>query len=340
MSLATISAGPSAGPSGVSPWKLHRILRLEEIEPLWRNAFERAPGSFFQRFEPSLHWARVYAADGSLRIWSHEPGPALAAFTLHQGRLALLGQGLFDYVDLVGEASLTAQRQLACQLLDWDEWRQFDATGVPADSPFTEFWQAFAPEQKAFSVAPLLRYLDRFSSAHPRLARRLRQYRRTGWVLRQVRERHERQAFLPWILEQKRQTLQAQGCSNVLDGDAARWLQAMVEHEPVLTELWQLYRGAETAAGLLTWRSTSVRSAYTISYRGGAAAMSPGILLLYGVLCDSVAEGLHFDFLTGEQPFKLRFADARRHLLRVRRSKSVAEEWITHDESGTEDRIR
>lgn len=147
--------------------------------------------------------------------------------------------------------------------------------------------------------------------------------------------------MLQWILQQKERALQAREQDNVLDECAVRWLQAMVAHEPTMTELWQLHRGDETIAGLLSWRSTPVRYAYTISYRRDAAAMSPGILLLYGILCDSVAEGLQFDFLTGEQPFKLRFADARRRLLRLRkrRPEVLAEEWITNNESGTEGRI-
>lgn len=311
------------------------------MEPLWRRAWEQAPGHFFQRFEPSLHWARIYAADGSLRVWVHEAGPALAAFTLRQGQLELLGQGLFDYVDLIGTASPGAQQELARQLLDWKEWRRFDATGVPADSPFACFWEALQPEQAPFSAAPLLVHPDQFHRGRARAARRLQQCLQAGWTLRQVRPCRERHALLQWILEQKEKTLQARGGGNVLDAPAVCWLQAMVAREPDMTELWQLHRGAEIIAGLLSWRSGSVRYAYTISYSGHAAAMSPGILLLYGVLCDSVAEGLQFDFLTGEQPFKLRFADAHRRLLRLRkrRPEVLAEEWITHDESGTAGRI-
>lgn len=308
---------------------------------LWRNAFEQAPGHFFQRFEPSLHWARIYAADASLRIWRHPSEPALAAFTVRNGQLTMLGQGLFDYVDMVGTASPAAQRQLARQLLDWQEWRQFEATGVPADSRFTVFWEALQPEQEIYSAAPLLLNPLRFQQEHGRAAHRWRQCLQAGWQLRQLWQHDERQALLHWILEQKEQALRAQGRCNVLDQAAVRWLQTMVTRAPEMTELWQLHRGAETIAGLLSWCSTPVRYAYTISYSGQAAAMSPGILLLYGVLCNSVAAGLRFDFLTGEQPFKLRFADARRRLLRLRkqRPEDLAREWITNDESGTEDRI-
>lgn len=317
------------------------MTRLEPIEPLWRSAFERAPGHFFQRFEPSLHWARIYAAEGNLRVWTHASEPALAAFTVRDGQLALLGQGLFDYVDLVGAASPAAQQQLARQLLEWEEWRQFEATGVPADSPFTSFWQALQAESSFFSAAPLLLHPDRLRPGHGRAARRLRQCRQAGWELQQVGQGAERQALLHWILEQKQQALQASGGRNVLDEAAVQWLRAMVTHAPELAELWRLHRDGEAAAGLLCWRSTPVRYAYTISYRSDAAAMSPGVLLLYGVLCDSAAQGLCFDFLTGEQPFKLRFSDARRSLLRLRRRRLevLAEEWITHDESGTEGRF-
>ncbi len=325
----------------MTPWKLECIPRLEAVEPPWRNAFEQASGHVFQRFEPSLHWARIFAADGSLRIWSHVSEPALAAFTVRNGQLRLLGQGLFDYVDLIGTASPAAQRQLALQLLDWEEWRQFEATGVPADSRFTALWEALQPDQDLYSAAPLLLNPLRFQHEHRRIARRWQQCLQAGWQLRQVAHSEERQTLLHWILEQKEQALRARGCRNVLDGAAARWLEAMVTHAPEVTELWQLHRGAETTAGLLSWRSTPVRYAYTISYSGQAAAMSPGTLLLYGVLCNSVAAGLRFDFLTGEQPFKLRFADARRRLLRLRkrRPENLAREWITYDESGTEGRI-
>jgi CelD/BcsL family acetyltransferase involved in cellulose biosynthesis len=70
-------------------------------------------------------------------------------------------------------------------------------------------------------------------------------------------------------------------------------------------------------AGFLTWLHADVRYGYTLSFEPEFAPESPGITLLYAVLRQSLSEDRSFDFLTGEQAFKVRFATDRRMLFRL-----------------------
>ena len=242
-------------------WTLYRGGDLSEWEIRWRDAFRRSRGSVFQRFELCRQWVRVFAGDGRLRLWVLEAspewrgaGPALAAFTIADHRLAMLGQGLFDYLEPVGHATVEDQRQLARQLLGWDEWEELTLTGVPEDSAFLPLWQELAPHWQEFSTAPQLggeTSLEEFRQRQRRLLQRLHQKQTQGWRLSRLREPPQRVALLRWMLEQKQQTLRAQGKQNALDQPAGDWLQAMVTAEGQLAELWRLEDGTDTVAGLL-----------------------------------------------------------------------------------------
>ncbi|MGH9394473.1 MAG: GNAT family N-acetyltransferase, partial [Terriglobales bacterium] len=150
---------------------------------------------------------------------------------------------------------------------------------------------------------------------HRRLAQR---WEAAGVALRQPATDRERLELLQWLLEQKRQACTGRGEHNALGTREQAWLEAMVAQERTLAELWSLTRGGERAAALLCWRTAAVRYGYTIGYNPRMAALSPGVLVLFAVLRQTMKEGRAFNFLTGEQAYKLRFATHRDVLLRFR----------------------
>jgi len=278
------------------------------LEEVWRRA--AADQTVFQGFTFARHWAACFADQTEMRVgWSENPA-AVVPLVRRGGMWSLIGEGLFDYQDVIGrpgtEAALWTREQTDGHL---------QVTGVPEGTGQHKFWQQSGMEARQFSCAPtrVAGAESELPQEHPRQQRR---WQAAGAQLEKVEGRGGRLRHLDWLLEHKAQGLAAQARENVLDAGARRWLGAMVESELDLAELWSLRRAGETLAGILCWRSAAVRYAYTIAYDARFAALSPGVLALYALLRQTMREGRGFNFLTGEQEFKLRFATGRETLLR------------------------
>ncbi|MGH9518158.1 MAG: GNAT family N-acetyltransferase, partial [Terriglobales bacterium] len=229
--------------------------------------------------------------------------------------LMLLGEGLFDYQDACGDPtafSQDLQRESLSLASAW-KWNEVRVTGVADASPFGGYWNRWAGGQDFASAPRRPAQAPPLPRQHPRYARRWRQAEALGIRLQEEASPSNRRAVLGWLLEHKAERF---GVNNVLQPLACLWLEMMVENEPELTELWSLRQGDAILSALLCWRGLAVRSAYTISYDLRAAELSPGVLLLYAVVCRSAKEQMDFDFLTGEQNFKRQFATETTRLLR------------------------
>ena len=73
-------------------------------------------------------------------------------------------------------------------------------------------------------------------------------------------------------------------------------------------------------AGLVTFIEAGIRRFYTIYFDPGWAVYSPGVALVFEATALSLEQGLSCDYMTGEYPYKLRFANASRMLYRVEAS--------------------
>jgi len=74
------------------------------------------------------------------------------------------------------------------------------------------------------------------------------------------------------------------------------------------TELFTLEREGDLVAAVLTFLDGNVCRFYGTYYDEQWARYSPGVSLLYRVIQQAQARRLDFDFMTGEQAYKLRFA--------------------------------
>jgi CelD/BcsL family acetyltransferase involved in cellulose biosynthesis len=74
-------------------------------------------------------------------------------------------------------------------------------------------------------------------------------------------------------------------------------------------------------AGLVTFLDGGgIRRFYTIYFDPQWAVYSPGVALVFEATALSLEQGLSCDYMTGEYPYKLRFANASRMLYRVEAS--------------------
>jgi CelD/BcsL family acetyltransferase involved in cellulose biosynthesis len=266
--------------------------------------------SIFQSFAFARQWAMCFASEAEACIGWREQPPAIVPLARRHDGWSLIGEGLFDYQDVVGAADGDAAAWAAEQIGGC-----MQVTGVPAATPHAAFWRQLGLEPRTFASAPIRAAGDEsdLPRQHPRQQRR---WLAAGAEMVKLEVAAERHGHLDWLLERKAEALAAQGRANVLGGSEARWLHGMVEYEPGVSELWTLRRGGDTLAGLLCWKSAAFRYAYTIAYDARFAALSPGVLALYALLRHTMREGCGFNFLTGEQEFKLRFATGRESLLR------------------------
>ncbi|MGH9468294.1 MAG: GNAT family N-acetyltransferase [Terriglobales bacterium] len=294
-------------------WNLHQDSDLGPLAAVWSAAVQGASQGVFQSFAFARHWAVCFGQEAEMCIgWRREP-PLLLPLVCRGGCWSFLGEGLFDYQDPVGVAGPEVQTAAA----EWVATRVAGTvriTGVPATTGWPVFWSGLPWRPAPFAAVPLRGCgRDGLATEHPRTERR---WCAAGVELRPVHEAHERRLVLDWLLEHKQRNLAAHEQRSVLGPPECRWLLAMVEHEAHQTELWQLRRGNDTLAGLLCWVSPAMRYAYTISYDATFAALSPGVLALYALLRHTMREGRSFNFLTGEQAFKQRFATDRELLQR------------------------
>ena len=71
-------------------------------------------------------------------------------------------------------------------------------------------------------------------------------------------------------------------------------------------------------AALVTFREREVRRFYTTWMNQDWSKHSPGIALLYHATCETLAAGLDSDYMTGEQPYKMRVAQSAQELFNVK----------------------
>lgn len=296
-------------------WRVYGNPDLSPLQPLWEHAAGAGAPCVFRSFALARSWARAFAPEIEVRILVAEGVPVILPFVLRNGQLGLIGEGLFDYQDLCGDpGAFTPELQVESRWLasGW-KWNRVQITGVPAASPSGDYWNSWAGRQDFASAPRRPAQAPPLPRQHPRYARRWRRAVAMGIRLHCETAPAKRRAVLHWLLERKAEHF---GTSNVLQPLACRWLETMVENEPDMAELWSLRSGDEILSALLCWRGVAARSAYTISYDQRAAELSPGVLLLYAVVCRCGEERMDFDFLTGEQSFKQHFATEATRLLR------------------------
>jgi CelD/BcsL family acetyltransferase involved in cellulose biosynthesis len=87
---------------------------------------------------------------------------------------------------------------------------------------------------------------------------------------------------------------------------------------PNVFEVFTLDNGGTTAAAVVTLRDGRWRRFYTGWFAAEYEKHSPALALIYEVTRRSLASGLDCDYMTGEQPYKMRLATTSVPLYRVR----------------------
>jgi CelD/BcsL family acetyltransferase involved in cellulose biosynthesis len=144
---------------------------------------------------------------------------------------------------------------------------------------------------------------DDFAAAHLRLARNLRRLNRLGFTLH--RYHGDYPGLVRFIYERKA----GQNAGNLFQ-DRSR-VEFMVEAAALLRDQFEIYTledDACIAAAAVILRDENCRRFYTGWFSPRMEKHSPALSLIYEVTRQSLAAGLDCDYMTGEQPYKLRLA--------------------------------
>ena len=296
---------------------------LDKLRPVWESLWSQTPGlTIFQSFI----WNRVAASCFSRREHpfvvhvENSNGAALlpAAVNCPERQASLLGEKLFDYGDFLqaggcgpgGDGGLIDAGWQGLASLGLD----FELEAIRADSPHYPWWASkiMAP----FSASPMVERFnaDDFRRQHARSARLLRRLERAGASLHQSSGKNAE--LLRCIYSRKAE--QPSYPPNIFsDPLRRRFMFAMAQMRPQDFEIFILETASALVAAIVTLRDRDVRRFYTTYFDAAWAAMSPGAALLFEVTRLSLEDGLTCDYMTGEQPFKLRLATGSVPLYRV-----------------------
>lgn len=291
--------------------------QMDALAPLWERLLCRQRHSLFQRFS----WNRLAAQMFPDRLSPYvvcvqsDAGAAIipAALNHKEQRLELLGEGLFDYRDVLHAGDPEVLRR-AWQYLA-EQKKPLHVVSV-AQLAGQARWNDFP--LTAFAMAPQVKDIteETFRMGHSRLGRQMRRLQKAGVALR-VSPGSDSQ-LVRHLYDWKRSQFAAGESDNVfLDPRRCDFMVAAAALEGNACGIYTLEKGTTLVAALLTFRDGHVRRFYTICFNPAWARHSPGQALLFEVTARSLSEGLRCDYMTGEYPYKLRLANASLPLLQV-----------------------
>ncbi|HYX54054.1 MAG TPA: GNAT family N-acetyltransferase [Candidatus Limnocylindrales bacterium] len=296
------------------------------LRPIWEELLGQQEGTIFQSFDWNLLAARMFAEREEPRVvfvrTSYGMAIIPAARRSADRTIRFLGEELFDYRCplFVGDPEIVNQA-----------FSFLSASGDPLEvAAVRDRARKFFPPDitlEPFCHAPCVRHKhvspEQFMLHHSRLPRNLRRLERLGFELKHYSGDASR--LIRTIYQRK-----AEQDRNSLFTDPLR-VEFMVNAAllaPEAMDVFTLEWGSELGAALVTLREPQTRRFYTCWFDGASptiAKHSPSLSLIHEVTRRSLEEGLDCDYMTGEQPYKLRLATDSVPLFRARASAEQLE---------------
>jgi CelD/BcsL family acetyltransferase involved in cellulose biosynthesis len=290
------------------------VHEMEKIRLQWESLCGGGT-TIFQHFGWNLLACRTFAEREELIVVCAEASYGLAivpAVVRHADQtVRLLGEELFDYRcflhrgDHAVLADALAELAALHRPLEVIALRRQDGKALPSGLSLSPF--SAAPQVCCADISP-----EQFASAHTRLARNLRRLLRLGFQV--ASNSGSRTALLRSIYARK-----SRHDPDSLFHDPCRiaFMLNAAQLEPEVFEIFTLECGSDVAAALVTLRDGLTRRFYTGWFDPDLEKHSPALSLIYEVTRRSLAAGLDCDYMTGEQPYKMRLATASIPLYRL-----------------------
>jgi CelD/BcsL family acetyltransferase involved in cellulose biosynthesis len=288
---------------------------MAQLRPQWEEACASCPHTIFQNFDLNLLAARMFARTETPFVICAEAsyGTAIlpAVLCRPEGRLRLLGEELFDYRRFLHQGDPEVLRGAVAALAERRLPLEITAVRPGHDAldgalPLLPFCPA--PAVACADISP-----EDFAAAHTRLARNLRRLARSGFRL------HSYGGDYPGLLRFIYERKAAQNAGSLFrDPTRIEFMAQAAALRPEVFEIFTLEDEACIAAALVVLREEGCRRFYTGWFSPGLEKYSPALSLIYEVTRQSLDAGLDCDYMTGEQPYKLRLATSAAPLHRLR----------------------
>jgi CelD/BcsL family acetyltransferase involved in cellulose biosynthesis len=269
--------------------------------------FAASPHTIFQRFEWNLLAAELFALRESPFVVFAENGNGVAIIPacIRKGSntISLLGEELFDYRDYLAAGDAAA---LAAAWTTLGELKlPFEVSALRGEAACTR-WAWARPQFLCNAPAA-----GPHRPPAPKNMLALRRLLRRGAVIQQY---SPQKAVISWLYAQKGR----QGPTNLFADPLRRqFMEAATELPCSRCEVFTLELEGNILAALITFMDGEWRRFYTTYFDESWARSSPGFALLCEVSQRTLAENLSYDFMTGEQAYKLRLASELVPLYRI-----------------------
>lgn len=300
------------------------------IRALWESLYAAGRYTVFQSFELNMLAAERFAEreEPCVVCAESERGAAIvpAALRRSDGTIRLLGEELFDYRtalytgdEEILRVALGALAEIG-RPLEIVAIRECDRNVVTGELELLPF--AAAPGVSCAQVSA-----EEFAAAHTRLARNLRRMERLGFELRSYKGPN------PQLLRRIYAGKAEQSASSLFhDSPRIEFLVSAAAMMPNVFEIFTLENGGRMAAAVVTLCDRGCRRFYTGWFAVKYEKHSPALALIYEVTRRSLADGMDCDYMTGEQPYKMRLATNSVKLHRIRATaEELAEIGTTRD---------
>jgi CelD/BcsL family acetyltransferase involved in cellulose biosynthesis len=336
------------GADGLKISRTEDPARLDAAGPEWRALFDAAgaPNPFLS-WEWLEGWWSAFGAGRSLRLFEARDGEGrlcgLLALARRAGarpgrRWQLLGNGLggADYLDalVAGPRAAEARAALFGAALDAGGWDLLDLEDLPCGSPSVKLLRGLAAlggrrvEVTRRFACPGFAVRGTFAEHLARVRRRETYGRRVRWLARQpgfrieVAAPGEAGAAMRDFLRLHRLRWEAEGGSYGIPPGRAEELHLALAPRLAARGWLRLYRlfvGDAAIAAVYGIELGGRFYYYQSGYDPAWAARSPGFVLVGRTVEDAYARGLtDYDFLRGEEAYKLDWTADRRETCAVR----------------------
>jgi CelD/BcsL family acetyltransferase involved in cellulose biosynthesis len=291
---------------------------MMRLRPLWESLREAGDYTVFQNFDLNRLAAERFADREEPYIVCAESqnGAAIvpAALRRSDGTIRLLGEELFDYRTFLHSGDELVLRAALGVLVELERpmeivaLRDVDCSAVINELPSAPF--AAAPGVSCAQISA-----EQFAAAHTRLARNLRRMKKLGFELRSYDDAN------PQLLRSIYSAKAEQSASSLFhDPERAEFLVSAAGLMTDVFEVFTLEKDGRMAAAVVALRDDGWRRFYTGWFAAEYQKHSPALALIFEVTRRSLADGIDCDYMTGEQPYKMRLATNSVWLYRVRAS--------------------
>jgi CelD/BcsL family acetyltransferase involved in cellulose biosynthesis len=288
---------------------------VESLRSLWARLLEHSRATLFQSFEWNLLAMQTFTEEKPYFVAVEmDSSAAVVPATVRDREVRLAGGPLFDYRDAICAGDEAA---FALALAKVDElglpWNVF---GIPsADRWFgAQSWTA-APFVSLRDIST-----EAFAERHTRARRSLRRLIDDGASVRVAAGTPD---LIEHIYREKAKEPSVWGENVFRDPRCILFMREVVQLPQTRCDIFLMEIASEPIGALVTFLDGQFRRFYTTWMDQRWSRHSPGIALLYEATCQTLAAGLECDYMTGEQPYKLRFATGSVPLYKVEAAASA-----------------